>query len=256
MLLTFDIGNSQIALGGYIKKDLQFVARMVTQINRTSDQYAVELNEIMKLYHVDSHDVDGVVICSVVPELCSTIKKAVHTVTGIVPMVLGPGVKTGLNILIDNPAQLGGDLVAGAVAAISAYPMPCIIFDLGTATTISVLNKEGSFLGCMICAGVGITLEALTHRTALLPHISIEKPAQLIGTNSICSMQSGLINGTAAMLDGMALRIEKELGSPATLIATGGLARDVIPNCYREITLRENLLLEGLRIIYEKNCKN
>jgi len=256
MLLAIDIGNSHITLGGYEEETLRFMAHLVTETRRTDDQYAIELNDIMMLYRINTHEIDGVIICSVVPELCSTLKSAVYKVTGIVPMVLGPGVKTGLNILIDNPAQLGGDLVAGAVSAISKFSMPCIIFDLGTATTISVIDKNGNFIGGMICAGVGITLEALTTRTALLPHVSIEKPATMIGKNSIDSMQSGLIIGTAAMLDGMAERIEKELGVSASLVATGGLAPIVVSNCCRNITLCENLLLDGLKIIYDKNKKS
>lgn len=256
MLLAVDIGNSHITLGGYEGDTLRFMAHLVTETRRTDDQYAIELNDLMTLYHWNIHDIDGVIICSVVPELCSTIKSAVYKVTGVVPMVLGPGIKTGLNILIDNPAQLGADLVAGAVAAIAKFPLPCIIFDLGTATTISVIDKNGNFIGGMICAGVGITLEALTSRTALLPHVSIEKPSAMIGKNSIDSMQSGLVIGTAAMLDGMAERIEKELGSSASLVATGGLAPIVAPNCWRDITLCENLLLDGLKIIYNKNKKS
>ncbi|HEX3038231.1 MAG TPA: type III pantothenate kinase [Oscillospiraceae bacterium] len=256
MLLAIDIGNSHITLGGYEGETLRFMAHLVTETRRTDDQYAIELKDIMMLYELNANEIDGVIICSVVPEFCATLKSAVYKVTGIKPMVLGPGIKTGLNILIDNPAQLGADLVAGAVSAISKFPLPCIIFDLGTATTISVIDKNGNFIGGMICAGVGITLEALTTRTALLPHVSIEKPAAMIGKNSIDSMQSGLIIGTAAMLDGMCDRIEKELGAPASLVATGGLAPVVVPNCNRDITLCENLLLDGLKIIYNKNKKN
>lgn len=255
MLLTVDIGNSHITMGVYEGKLLRFVARLVTETRRTQDQYAVELCDIMKLYCVDKKDLTGAIVSSVVPEMTIILADAIAKSTGIRPLVLGPGIKTGLNIKIDNPAQLGADLVAGAVAAIAHYPLPCIIFDLGTATTLSVINRNGEFLGGSICAGVGITLEALYSRTALLPHVNIAKPDTVIGTNTVHSMQSGLVYGTAAMLDGMANRIEKELCEPATLVATGGLAPVILPACNRNFILSEHLLLEGLRIIYEKNTK-
>ena len=174
---------------------------------------------------------------------------------GVKPLVLGPGIKTGLNIRTDNPAQLGADLVAGAVAALHRFPMPCLIFDLGTATSITVLDKNGVLQGVSICAGVDIMLEALFNRTALLPHIHIEQPQSVIGRNTVHAMQSGLIYGTAAMLDGMAARIEEELGMQATLAATGGIAKKILPACKRNFELCEHLLLDGLRLIYEKNTK-
>lgn len=253
MLLAIDIGNSHITLGGFEGEDLQFLARLFTDVGRTSDQYAVEVRDILSLYGTAAGQVDGVIISSVVPELSGTFQEAAERLTGVKPLLLAPGVKTGLRILIDNPAQLGADLAAGAVAAIAKYPLPCVVFDLGTATTVSVIGKNGSFLGGAICAGMGITQEALTTHTALLPHVSIERPPSVIGRNSIHSMQSGLVLGTAAMLDGFARRIEEELGAECTLVATGGLAHLVVGSCYRKILLDENLLLDGLRLIYEKN---
>lgn len=255
MLLAVDIGNSHIALGGYEKENLVFEARLLTEPNRTADQYAVELNQIMALYRIDPLLFSGIIISSVVPELCAPFQRALFKLTGVIPLMLGPGVKTGLNILIDNPAQLGADLVAGAVAAIAKYPLPCVIFDLGTATTISVIDQKGNFMGGMICAGVGIMLDALTTRTALLPHVSLETPDALIGKNTIHSMQSGLLYGSAAMLDGIADRLEKELDASPTLVATGGLANVVVPNCTHPFQVCDHLLLEGLRLIYEKNVK-
>lgn len=259
MLLTVDIGNSHITIGGFaiegetIQQEPAFIARFLTEHHKTDDQYAMALKQLLDLYHIKNNKIKDIIICSVVPELNDILRQAFIKVIGIKPILLGPGIKTGLNIRIDNPAQLGSDLVAGAVAAISKYSLPCIIFDLGTATTISVIDKNGCFLGGTICSGVSITLQALAEKTALLPHINIDRPKNVIGTNTIHSMQSGAVYGTASMIDGMAERIEKELGEPATLVATGGLANMVISACKKELQISENLLLDGLRIIYEKN---
>lgn len=253
MLLTVDIGNSHITLGVFNGEELCFTARMATDTKRTQDLYAVDINGIMDLYKAQKEQITGSIICSVVPEITDSIARAIKKVVGIDSMILGPGIKTGVNIKIDNPAQLGADLVAGAAGALRLYPTPCIIFDLGTATTISVLDKNGDFLGGSICAGVRITLDALATKTSLLPHVNIEKPKSPVGTNTVASMQSGLIYGTAAMMDGMADRIEEQLGEKAVLIATGGLAATILPACKRQYIYNDNLLLEGMRFIYEKN---
>ena len=253
MLLAVDIGNTNITLGGFEGETLRFQARLHTDAHRTGDQYAVELRDVLDLYGFTLPDITDAAICSVVPELSRTFQGVVRRLFGVSPLLLGPGVKPGMRICLDDPAQLGSDLAAGAVGAIAKYPLPCIICDLGTATTISVVDKDGSFLGGVICAGMGITLEALTSRTALLPHVSIERPASVIGRNSIASMQSGLVLGTAAMLEGLAQRIEEELGQRCTLVATGGLAHEIKACMRRELILDEHLLLDGLRLIYEKN---
>ncbi len=253
MLLTVDIGNSNITLGAYQGDHLIFVSRMVTEKRFTDEQYAIQLKEIMALHDVTMKEFSGAIICCVVPELTLAFQRAIQMLTGIKPLVLGPGIKSGLNILIDNPAQLGADLVAGAIAAIALYPLPCIVFDLGTATTAGVIDKKGNFIGAIISAGVKITLEALTSRAAQLTHISIEAPQKVIGKNSISSMQSGIVFGTAAMLDGLVDRIEEEMGEKAFVVATGGLANEIVINCRREVAICDNLVLEGLRLIYEKN---
>lgn len=253
MLLTIDIGNTNITLGAYEGKELKMLARMATDLRRTADQYAVELRDIMDINGMPAAAIDGAIISSVVPHAGAVTKEAVRKLCGVTPLVLGPGVKTGLNIKIDNPAQLGADLAAGAVAALAICTPPCIVVDLGTATTISVLDKEGAFLGGAICAGIGITLDALASRTAQLPAIHIEAPQKVIGSNTVDCMKSGLVLGAAAMVDGLIDRIEEELGAETAVIATGGLAREVVAVCRRQIRLEENLLLEGLRLIYEKN---
>lgn len=255
MLLTIDIGNTNITLGIYNGDKLNFVSRIATEREKTADQYAIELRNIFHIYNISKLDIDGSIISSVVPELSTSLKKAMVLLTGKAPMIVGPGIKTGLDIRIDNPSQLGADLAVGAVAALAKYDLPCVIFDLGTATTISVLGKNGEFLGGSISAGVGVSLNALTDRTSMLPKISIETPKKAIGKNTIESMQSGLILGAAAMLDGLTKRMEDEIGAKATLVATGGLAPEIIKNCEREIIFDDNLLLDGLKIIYDKNKK-
>ncbi len=256
MLLVVDIGNTNINLGAYSDEKLVFVSRISTDRSKTRDQYAVELKNIFSLYNADSLSFSGSVVGSVVPELTREICESILTLTGTEPLTLSPGVKTGLNIKTDNPAEVGADLVAGAVGAVSSYPLPCLVLDLGTATKISVLDKNGAFLGCTIAAGVSISLDALSARTSQLPSISFKAPRHVIGTNTVDSMQSGTVFGVASMLDGMCDRIEAELGEPiASVVATGGLSRDIVKCCKRNVISNRNLILEGLRTIYLKNSK-
>ncbi len=253
MLLAIDIGNTNITLGAYNSNFLAFTARLATDTKKTDDQYAIEIKHILSLYNLKNDDIEDCIIASVVPSVGKNISQAVSKLCQIVPLMLGPGVKTGLNIKIDNPAQLGADLVAGAVGALDAYTMPCVVIDMGTASTISVLDRNGSFLGGVISAGVRLTLKALTENTAQLTSIPIEAPKSVIGTNTTECMQSGLVYGTAAMLDGLLEKITTELGEKPTVVATGGLSREVITHCKTNIIYNENLLLDGLRVIYEKN---
>ncbi|MBQ7106485.1 MAG: type III pantothenate kinase [Clostridia bacterium] len=253
MLLAVDIGNTNITLGLYDGEVLVFTARLATEVRRTSDQYAIDIKDILALHGCNYHNIEDAVISSVVPSVGNSISRAVSMLCNIVPLTLAPGVKTGLHIKIDNPAQLGADLAAGAVGALHEYTMPCIVIDMGTASTISVLDKNGAFIGGAIAAGVNLTLKALTENTSQLPAISIESPASVIGTNTADCMRSGLVLGTASMLDGMIERIEESLGECATVVATGGLSREIIAHCNHSIIYNENLLLDGLRLIYEKN---
>mgnify|MGYP004678821693 FL=1 len=255
MLLVVDIGNTNITLGVFDNDERKMIARMATLVNKTADQYAVELIQILNIYDVSKEDIDGCIVSSVVPVVTNAIKKALSLIKVKKTLFVGPGVKTGLDIKIDNPAQLGADLVVGAVAAIKLYKMPCIILDLGTATTLSVLDKNGAFLGGPICAGVGISLEALTSKTSQLPQISVETPKSVIGKNSVDSMKAGLVLGSACMIDGLIERVENEIGKVATVVATGGLAPEVVKNCKKDIIINDNLLLDGLKVIYEKNVK-
>ncbi len=253
MLLTIDIGNTNITLGLFDDSILQMTGRIATDAKKTADQYAIEIKDILSLHAQSVASVEDCIISSVSPVVAASVSAAVAILCDTVPLMLGPGVKTGLNIKIDNPAQLGADLAAGAVGALAEYTMPCIVIDMGTATTISVLDEDGNFLGGSICAGMNLTLSALASGTAALPSISISNPKSVIGHNTVDCMQSGIVYGTAAMLDGLIERIEEELGQTATVVATGGLSKDIINYCRKDIIYNENLLLDGLRIIYEKN---
>ena len=253
MLLAVDIGNSNITLGGYRNDVLIFTARLATDTRQTAEQYAIVLRETLTLYHLSAEEIEDCIISSVVPSVGTAINMAIALLCDIVPMNLGPGIKTGLDIKIDNPAQLGADLVAGAVGAIESYQLPCVVIDMGTASTISVIDRNGVFTGCIIAAGVRLSLNALAQNTAQLPSISVEPPRSVIGKNTVDSMKSGLVFGTAAMLDGLLDRIEGELGEVPTVIATGGLSKEIIACCRRSIVYNPNLLLDGLREIYERN---
>ena len=253
MLLTIDIGNTNITLGLFDGEHLRSTARLSTVNGKTPDQYAVEIGQVLALHGEDISLIHHGIISSVVPSVGSAVSAAVELLCGVTPLMLGPGVKTGLNIRIDNPAQLGADLAAGAAGALGRYPLPCILIDMGTATTLTVLDKNGNFLGGSIAAGVRLTLQALAQGTAALPMLHPTAPKAVIGRNTVDCMQSGIVYGTAAMLDGLIDRMEEELGEPATVVATGGLAKEIIRHCKKDIVYNETLLLDGLKAIYEKN---
>ena len=246
MILAIDIGNTNIVVGCIDSKQTYFIERLSTVRTKTELEYAVDLKTVLDLYHIKRIDIEGCIISSVVPQITNAVKLAAEKVLKKEPMVLGPGVKTGLNILMDNPGQLGADLVANAVAGIHEYSLPLAIIDMGTASTVSVVDEKKHYVGGMIFPGMGVSLDALTARASQLSGISIEAPKRII---------SGVIYSNAAALDGIVDRIEEELGQKITVVATGGLARKIIPHCKREILLDEDLLLKGLLIIYEKNRK-
>ncbi len=255
MILALDIGNTNIVLGCVDKNNkVNSLFRIKTDISRTSWQYAVEIKSMLSINNVNKTELSGCIISSVVPPLTGVIKQAVQIVAELEPMVVGPGIKTGLNIALDNPAQTGSDLVVDAVATIKQYKTPAIIFDMGTATTVSVIDEDKTYIGGMIIPGIMISQEALTSRTSQLPKISLDSPKKVIGKNTIDCMKSGAVYGNAAMVDGVIERIEQELGQTATIIATGGLASSIMPFCKRkDIIVDNDLLLKGLRIIYDKN---
>ncbi len=257
MLFAVDIGNSNITLGLFGDGDkLRMSSRLQTQRDRTADQYAVELLNLFKLHEIDPRRIDGAIISSVVPELTGAIRDAVASVTGQDALILGPGVRTGLNIVTGAHTQVGADLVAVSVGAIHKYPLPCLIIDLGTATKIILVDETCTFRGCTISAGVKISLDALSQKTSQLPAIHLKTPETAIGTNTVDCMLAGTVLGTAAMLDGLCERMETEFGRPIpTTVATGGLSEEIVKSCHRPMQYDKHLLLEGLRVIYEKNIK-
>ena len=256
MILAVDVGNSNIVIGGLSGDEITFEARLRTDATKTSDEYCIDLKMILEVYHVDPSQLEGAIISSVVPQVLHSMKTAVTKLTGHTALVVGPGLKTGLNIKIENPAQTGADLVVGSVAALREHKAPIIVIDMGTATTVTVLDETGSFIGGSICPGVKISLDALTDRTALLPGLQLDQPKRAIGRNTIDCMRSGIMLGTACMLDGLVERFEEELGSKATVVATGGIAKFIIPMCRTPIVYDKDLLLKGLAILYRENTRN
>ncbi|MBO7690293.1 MAG: type III pantothenate kinase [Clostridia bacterium] len=253
MLLVIDAGNTNICIGAYEGDVLKFTSRLATDHSATRDRIAVDLSSLLQLNRVDPGSFSGAIVSSVVPEISNAIRDAVFKVVGHIPLMVGPGVKTGLNILTDNPAEVGADLVAGSVAAKNKYPLPAIIVDLGTATKIIALDKNGAFLGCSIAPGVDISLNALTNGASQLTTISLKAPNRAVGTNTIDSMTSGLIYGTVDMLDGMCDRFAEEIPDPVqTIVATGGLG-SIAAGCRHEMVMDQDLVLEGLKLIYQKN---
>lgn len=255
MLLAIDIGNSNIVIGGIENDQIKFEARIATDRIKTSDQYGVEIKNILNLFEVFPQQVEDCIISSVVPPVFNAVRTGVIKLTGLTPMVVGPGIKTGLNIQMDNPASVGSDLIVAAVAALQEYQAPLMLIDMGTATTITVVDKDNTYIGGAIIPGVRVSAEALSSRAAQLPGIQLDRPKRAIGKNTVECMRSGIMFGAAAMLDGMIERMEAELGKQTTVVATGGIAQFVAPLCKREIRLEKDLLLKGLNIIYKKNKK-
>ena len=254
MLLAIDIGNSNVVIGCLNEKNETIkLFRMVTDLKKTDDEYAAGIKTILDYNGLDCGAFEGAIICSVVPPLTEIFRGAVERITGHRALVLGTGVKTGLNVMIDNPATLGSDLVAASVAAMADFPLPVIVFDMGTATTITVVDKGNKFLGGAIVPGVALSMNALSSGTSLLQKVPIEAPKKALSGTTIECMQSGAVYGNAAMLDGMIDRFEEELGQKCSLVATGGIAAKIVPHCKHQIVYDENLLLRGLGIIYRKN---
>ena len=253
MILTIDIGNSNIVLGGVEGSDIRFEARLRTDATKTSDEYCIDLKMILEVYGVEKQDIEGSIIASVVPQVLNSMQTAVKKLTGKAALVVGPGLKTGLNIQIENPAQTGADLVVGCVAALREHKAPMIIVDMGTATTMIVLDKNSAMVGGCIMPGVNISMDALTERTALLPGLQLDQPKKAIGRNTIDCMRSGIMMGAACTIDGMIERMEAELGYETTVIATGGIAKFVLPMCKKEIIYDKDLLVKGLATLYREN---
>ncbi len=255
MILAVDIGNTNIVLGCIEEGKILFEARMATDRLKTSDQYCVEIKSLLSLYDVSPKNVSGSIISSVVPPVLNSIKTAIYKLTGGDCLVVGPGIKTGMNIRMDNPLEVGSDLIVASVAAIAEYGAPLLLVDMGTATTVTAVDESGAFIGGCICPGVKISMQALTDRTAQLPGISLDEPEHAIGKNTRDSMRSGIMFGAAAMIDGLLDRMEAEMSGEVKAIATGGLSKYVIPLCRRKLIYDRSLMLKGMWLIYQRNLK-
>lgn len=255
MILAIDIGNTNIVIGCIDGRDCHFVERLSTVRTKTELEYAIDIKNVLDIYHIRRTDLEGGIISSVVPQITTVVKLAVEKILKKEVLVVGAGIRTGLNIRIDNPAQLGSDLVVDSVAAIAEYPTPLLIFDMGTANTVCVIDKDRHYIGGMIYPGVGVSLDSLTANASQLGGISLDAPEHIIGKNTADCMKSGTIYSSAAAMDGIIDRLVDELGGKVTVIATGGLAKKIVPYCRREIILDDNLLLKGLAVIYRKNRK-
>ena len=253
MILAIDIGNSNIVIGGLEGDEICFEARLRTEATKTSDQYCVDLKILMDVYGVKAEQLEGAIIASVVPQVLNSFQTAVKKLTGKGALVVGPGLKTGLNILLENPSQTGADLVVGCVAALREHKPPMIVIDMGTATTMSVLDKNGAHIGGCIIPGVKISMDALTDKTALLPGLQLDQPKKAIGRNTIDAMRSGIMLGAACMLDGMVERMEAELGYKTTVIVTGGIAKFIVPMCKTPMIYDKDLIIKGLAALYRDN---
>lgn len=257
MILAIDLGNTSVTFGciDEITGKTIFEERIHTDFEKTSIEYAVSIKTIMDIHNVNASDIIGGILSSSVPPVTRQVRNAAEMILGKSILEVGPGIKTGVDIKIDDPAALGPDLLVGAVAGMSEYGAPLILIDMGTATTISVITDQKRFIGGMIIPGVKVSINGLALRAAHLPDIAIKKPEKLINGGTVGAMQSGSIYGHAACIDGMVERIWDDLGYKTTVVATGGFARTVIPCCKQEIIIDSQLLMKGLLILYQKNNK-
>ena len=253
MILAIDIGNTNIVIGCFHNNEIIFRERISTNQTSTSLEYASFIKTAFEIHQIDYKDIKGAIISSVVPGITSTVKSTIEGIIKRDVMVVGPGIKTGLNIQIDNPSQLGSDLAVCAVAAINEYDGPLIVIDMGTATTISAIDTNSRYLGGSIAPGVLVSHDALINRTSQLQKVSFDKPKHVIGTNTKDCIKTGLLYGSAAMIDGLIDRIQEEMGKSCKIIATGGLSTTIIPLCKHKIIIDKDLLLKGLMVIYNKN---
>lgn len=253
MILAIDVGNSNIVFGAIENGEISKTIHMHTGLEYTTEEYVVKLEQLLHSFGIDARAFEGAIIASVVPPLTGSLKKAVKHLTGLDCLVVGPGMKTGMNVRIDDPGTLAGDLVVGSVAAMTYYGTPVIVLDMGTATTMVVVDDKANYLGGAIMPGVKLGLQALSAGTSLLPDISVSATKKVIATNTVDAMRAGAVHATAAMIDGMIERMEAELGMECKVVATGGLSKSVVPWCRRSIVCDDQLLLKGLWALYEKN---
>lgn len=253
MILAIDIGNTYTVIGCIRGDEIVFAERLHTDSTKSDLEYAISIKTVLEIYGLERSELEGSILSSVVPPLTSVLCRAMEKITGRKSLVVGPGVKTGLDIRIDNPAQLGTGLVVGAVAGAAEYPCPLVIVDMGTATTFTVINRKKQVMGGMIMPGMGVALDSLISNTSQLPKISLDPPKKLIGTNTIDCMKSGVLYGNAACVDGVIERIQEELGEAVTAVAAGGMAKYIVPYCRLPIRIDDELPLKGLKLIYQRN---
>ncbi|ANF95128.1 type III pantothenate kinase [Paenibacillus bovis] len=253
MVLVIDIGNTNIAFGVYRGEKLLHHFRISTNRQATPDEYGVTIHQLFQMSGVAIADIKGIIISSVVPPIMHTLEEMCEKYLHHTPMIIGPGIRTGLNLRYENPREVGADRIVNAVAAISLYGSPVIVVDFGTATTFDCIDEQGNYLGGAIVPGIGISTEALYQRASKLPNIELEKPRKVIGRNTVHAMQSGIIFGYAGQVDGIVKRIRAEMGVTARVIATGGLAELISSETETVTEVNPMLTLEGLRLIYERN---
>lgn len=253
MIMAVDMGNTHIEVGLVDGEKIELSFRLSTDKNRTAEEYATVLHTVLKINGFDSTGIEGAIMSSVVPSLTYVLREAVRMVTGHTALVVGPGMKNGLKICIDDPRELGADMVVDAVGAIAYYGAPIIVVDMGTATTITAISGDNAFMGGAIVPGVRVSLDALAGRASQLPMIGLDSPGKVIGTNTVDCMKSGILYGQASLLDGMIERMRHDMGTEAKVVATGGLAKLVVPYCLNEIILDNELMIRGLKVIYDRN---
>ncbi|MHA7966155.1 type III pantothenate kinase [Paenibacillus sp. CAU 1782] len=253
MILVIDVGNTNIVLGVYKDKELLHHWRLSTNRSATADEYGISMHQLFQYAGIAMTEISGVIISSVVPPLMRTLEQLCVKYVRKVPLIVGPGVKTGLNIRYENPREVGADRIVNSVAAIEKYGAPLIVVDFGTATTFDYIDEHANYLGGAIVPGIGISTEALYQRAAKLPRIELVKPKSVIGRNPVTSMQAGIIFGYAGQVDGIVNRIRAEFGVSPRVIATGGLAELISAESETVDEVDPLLTLEGLRLIYERN---